>query len=275
VGVDGEHIAALHGTAGGTTSGGAVASQGIGPKQGEKHPTGALTLAANEPLQVNDMPRFMGRLQRLCRAARRDLACCGVGVGVVSGTGELVNVVASSRTSAWVEELQFSLGQGPSLAAFAALRPVFVPNLMEAATTMWPEYAPAAHGKGVRAVFAFPLQVGVAWLGTLDVYQAECGALSARAQDRAFTFANLATQMILDAHDDSRETTSISVGEATSYHLYQANGIVMTQFGIGAAEAMSRIRAHAYAHERPLDDVAADIVGRTLILDVATPDSHE
>ena len=124
---------------------------------------------------------------------------------MVSGTGELLNVVGSSRTCFWVEELQFSLGEGPSLAAFAARRPVFVPNLMEAATTMWPEYAPAAHGEGLRAVFAFPLQVGAVWLGALDVYQAVPGALSARAEDRALTYANLATQMLLDAHEDTRE----------------------------------------------------------------------
>ena len=45
----------------------------------------------------------------------------------------------------------------------------------------------------------------MAWLGALDVYQAEPGELSARAQDRALTYANLATQMILDAHEDTRE----------------------------------------------------------------------
>ena len=127
-------------------------------RQAMRGPAGALRLAADEPLQVNDLPRVMGRLQRLCRAARRDLSCCGVGIGVVSETGELVNVVGSSRTCFWVEELQFGLGEGPSLAAFASRRPVFVPNLMEAATTMWPEYAPAAHGEGLRAVFAFPLR---------------------------------------------------------------------------------------------------------------------
>ena len=126
----------------------------------------------------------------------------------------------------------------------------------------------------MRAVFAFPLQVGVARLGALDVYQAEPGALSARALVRALTYANLALQMVLDAHDDARETASILVGEATSYDVYQAHGIVMAQLGIGAAEALSRMRAHAYANERPLKDVAADIIGRTLTFEVATPDSH-
>jgi hypothetical protein len=215
----------------------------------------------------------MGRLQRLCRAARRDLSCCGVGVSVVSGTGELVDAVASSRTTAWVEELQFSLGEGPSLAALAARRPVFVPNLIDAAATMWPEYGPAAHDRGVRAVFAFPLQVGVAQLGALDVYRAESGALSGRDQVRALAYATLATQMIVDEHD-ARETAGILVGEATSHDVGRAQGIVMTQFGIGAAEALSRMRAHAAAHERPLKDVAVDIIGRTLTLEPATPDSH-
>ena len=179
--VNGDHVSALH---------------------------GPLSLAADEPLQVNDLPRVMGRLQRLCRAARRDLSCCGVGISVMSASGELVNSAGSSGTCAWVEELQFSLGEGPSLAAFAARRPVLVPNLIEAATTMWPEYGPAAHSKGLRAVFAFPLQVGMAPLGALDVYQAEPGALSARAQDRALTYADLAAQMIFDAHGDTLETAA-------------------------------------------------------------------
>ena len=123
----------------------------------------------------------------------------------MSGTGEPLNFVGSSRTCVWVEELQFSLGEGPSLAAFAARRPVLVPNLIEAAETMWLEYGPAAHGKGLRAAFAFPLQVGDAQLGALNVYQAESGALSARTQDRALTYADLAAQMIVDAHEDTRE----------------------------------------------------------------------
>ena len=227
--VNGDHVSALHGagdttagdaTAGGTTgaktSGVRVARQGVRATPTDDGPAGALNLAADEPLQVNDLPRVMGRLQRLCRAARRDLSCCGVGISVVSGTGELVNFVGSSRTCVWVEELQFSLGEGPSLAAFAARRPVFVPNLIEAATTMWPEYAPAAHGEGLRAVFAFPLQVGVAWLGALNVYQAEPGALSARAQDRALTYADLAAQMIVDAHEDTREMAAPDVTRGQS-----------------------------------------------------------
>ena len=93
------------------------------------------------------------------------------------------------------------MGEGPCLAAFASRRPVLVPNLSEAATTTWPGYGPAAHDHGVRAVFAFPLQVGAARLGALDVYRDQPGALSAWALSRALTYADVAMQTVLDAQE--------------------------------------------------------------------------
>ena len=47
----------------------------------------------------------------------------------------------------------------------------------------------------------------------------------------------------------------------------------MTQLGLGAAEALSRMRAHAYAHDRRLTDVAEDIIGRRLTLEPDEPGS--
>jgi hypothetical protein len=38
--------------------------------------------------------------------------------------------------------------------------------------------------------------------------------------------------------------------------------MVMVQLGVSLAEAMVRMRAHAYAENRQLHDVAADIVAR-------------
>jgi AmiR/NasT family two-component response regulator len=48
--------------------------------------------------------------------------------------------------------------------------------------------------------------------------------------------------------------------------LYQAQGMLSLQLGVDLAEAMIRLRAHAYAHNRPLIDVARDIVERRLDL---------
>ena len=237
------------------------------------HTNEVLTLVADEPAKDDDMPALMGRLQRLCRAARRDLAASGVGVSIVSEAGGLLTAAASSPDSARVEELQFTMGEGPCLAAFASRRPLLVPNLSEAATTTWPGYGPAAHNHGVRAVFAFPLQIGAAPLGALDVYRDEPGALSAWALSRALTYADVAMQTVLDAQETvgGGGDSLWSDGNDAHFEVYQAQGMVMIQLGVDPAQALSRIRAHAYANNSRLGQVAQDIIGRRLTLEPDRP----
>jgi len=237
------------------------------------HTDEVLTLVADEPAEVDDMPALVGRLQRLCRAAQRDLPASGVGVSMVSEAGGLLTAAASSPDSARVEELQFTMGEGPCLSAFASRRPVLVPDLSQAATTTWPGYGPAAHDHGVRAVFAFPLQIGAARIGALDVYRNEPGALSSWALSRALTYADVAMQTVLEeqeavAGDGDPLWTD---GDHTQFEVYQAQGMVMIQLGVDATEALSRIRAYAYANDLRLDQVAEDIIGRRLSLEPDHP----
>ncbi|HEX9515159.1 MAG TPA: ANTAR domain-containing protein [Streptosporangiaceae bacterium] len=46
----------------------------------------------------------------------------------------------------------------------------------------------------------------------------------------------------------------------------QAAGMLTEQLGTRLAEALLRLRAYAYAHDRGLSDVAGDIVARRLYL---------
>jgi hypothetical protein len=225
-------------------------------------------LVAQEPAESEDAPGLVGALQRLCRAARRDLPASGVGVSVVSESGELITAAASSAASALAEELQVTMGEGPGLAAVASRRPVLVPDLSREALTTWPGYAPSALDRGVRAVFAFPLQVGAARLGALAVYRDEPGPLSPWALSRALTYADLAMDTILDAQAAAAPLASALADlDDTRFEVYQAQGMVMIQLGTGPAEALSRMRAHAYARELTLSRVADDIVSRRLMLE--------
>ena len=45
----------------------------------------------------------------------------------------------------------------------------------------------------------------------------------------------------------------------------------MVQLGVSLAEAMARIRAHAYAGARRLSEVAVDIVAGRLVLEADEP----
>lgn len=61
--------------------------------------------------------------------------------------------------------------------------------------------------------------------------------------------------------------------EAPGYRaeVFQAQGMVMVQLAVSLAEALLRIRAHAYPEERPVADVARDVVNRTLRFDRDQP----
>ncbi len=57
--------------------------------------------------------------------------------------------------------------------------------------------------------------------------------------------------------------------DAVAHHaeLLQAQGMVTAQLGVPIGEALVLLRAHAYAHDRPLGDVARDAVAGRLRID--------
>lgn len=228
-------------------------------------------LIRQETATGGDQPARAGWLQRVCRAVARDLPAMGVGVSILSTGREPVPVAASSEASVRVEELQFVLGEGPCIDAYASRSPVLVPDISLAAATMWPAYAPAAHGHGVRAVFAFPLQAGAARLGALDVYRDHAGSMSPATLSRALTFADVVMHELLDPGEhDGRSPHLVDLVDDMDDHrfeVYQAQGMVMAQLDVSAQQALMRLRAYAFVHEQRAIDVARDILAGKLVLE--------
>jgi hypothetical protein len=46
--------------------------------------------------------------------------------------------------------------------------------------------------------------------------------------------------------------------------VYQATGMIMAQLDVPAETALSRLRAHAFVHDRTIDEIARDVVARRL-----------
>jgi hypothetical protein len=226
-----------------------------------------------EAVDPGDKPDVGGWLQRLCRVASRTLPSAGVGISVMSASGEPATVAASDAQSTTVEDLQFTLGEGPCIDAYSTGRPVFAADLSGAARFRWPGYAPAAQEHGVQAAFSFPLQIGEARLGALDVYRLQPGAPSADTIVQALTLADVAMTGLLNAQQRSNQadgTPALDDALDNRFELYQAQGMVAVQLGIPLDEAMIRIRAHAYAQNRALGDVADDIIAGKLTLQTDT-----
>lgn len=226
------------------------------------------SLVAQEPIGADDRSPLAGWLHRMCRVAARELEAWGVGLSIMSAEGGATVVASSGPSIEVVEQLQFTLGEGPCRDAFAFGGPVLVSDLPAAARSRWPGYGPAAEGHGVRAVFAFPLQVGAARLGALDVYRDQVGPLPDHSITRALEYAEAAMTSLVQAQDhvDPSDPDHPVFGEALDdrVELYHAQGMVKVQLGVSLAEAMIRLRAYAYAQDRPLHEVAADVVARRL-----------
>ena len=221
-------------------------------------------LIDDEPITHETPPGMAGRLHRLCSALASDLHAEGVGVSLLTedraGGG---TAAASNPVGQRLDDLQFSLVEGPCLDAYETRRPVLEPDLAGAGCRRWPVYGPAASEQGLRAVFAFPLQVGAARLGALDVFCLEPGSLSARGVSQTVTFADIAVTVLLDAQAAATGGESADGLDdilANRVEVYQAQGMTMLDLDVSLEAALARLRAYAYAHDRHLGDVARDIV---------------
>jgi hypothetical protein len=209
----------------------------------------------------------MQALERLCVGSVDHLSASGAGVSVVTGSGTREIIFATNEVSAQIEELQVSLGEGPCIDAWSSRLPVIEEDLSRTSPERWPVFAPAARAAGAAAVFAMPLQVGMSRVGALDLYRDEPGGLSAADLTDAVRLGDAVTQVLLrlEAYDGGVEAAEIS--PTLSAEIYQAAGMVTVQLEVDIPEALARLRAHAYAEERPLWEVARDVVARRLRLE--------
>lgn len=131
---------------------------------------------------------------------------------------------------------------------------------------------PGGPGRGAGNV-CLPLQLGAIRLGVLDLYRDAPGPLSPDAITDALTAADIVCLALLGRIDDQNqhpddlaaEWADRSVLDRAEVH--QATGMVMARLGITADEALSRLRAFAFAEGMLLSTVAADVVARRLRLD--------
>ncbi len=107
----------------------------------------------------------------ICEACSELLPVSGAAISIIDERQIRGTVCASDSVMTAIEELQFSTGVGPCVDTFIDGRPVLVPDLAQVVNTRWPAFSIDAVQAGVRAIFAFPLQIGAIRLGALDLYR--------------------------------------------------------------------------------------------------------
>ena len=207
---------------------------------------------------------------RLCEVCRDVTTMTGAGIMLMSGDLPLGSACTTSPVSALIQDLQYTLGEGPSVDAYQLDRPVLEPDLAEPLVARWLAFAAPAIEAGVRAVFGFPMVVGEVRLGALNLYSDRPGPMSDDQYADALVMAELAGEAVLAMQAGGSAgvlSADFEHGSDFQYVVHQAAGMVSVQLDISVTQALVRMRAHAFAERRLVADVARDVVARNLRFD--------
>lgn len=210
---------------------------------------------------------------RVCEAGVEVLPVDGAAITMMSDVDRQEPVCASDELAGRIDELQFTLGEGPCMQAFTSGRPVLITDLREGVDRRWPVFSLHAQRTGARGLYVFPLQLGATKVGVMDLYSLAPGNLELRELSAALRVADAALRTLLDrrrgnAGEEPSGWADIPLHRA---EVHQATGMILAQVGVSAEEALAMLRAYAFANERPIDEVACDVVARRIRFTGGTP----
>ena len=217
----------------------------------------------------------MEAADRLCEACVPLLDCDAAAISLVFDGTNSGTLGSSDAPARMYDELQFILGEGPCLESVARRAPVLVLDLAAREDRRWPLYGPAMLDLKVRGVHAIPVVVAGEYVGALDLFRSRPGPLDGEQFSGAIAAAELASIPLLDLLDadmqaavgDPESNAWAELNTLSRAEVSQATGMLVAQLEIEPAEALVRLRAHAYASGRSATEVARDIVGLRLRLE--------
>lgn len=225
-------------------------------------------------------------LDGVCTAFVADLPVDGMAISVMTEIDVRETAGVSDSVVEQVEDEQFRLGVGPCYDAFASHRPVLVADVRDVGDDRWPPFSAVIAGGPLRALYAFPLQLGADVVGVVDVYRFRPGVPSVEDIAHLLGATDLVALALLDPDAPVLSAQHLELGEHADgdigvgdyrtilgdgslwgrAEIHQATGILV---GLGtgtASQALARMRAYAYAHDRTLLDTASEIVSGVLRL---------
>jgi hypothetical protein len=167
----------------------------------------------------------------LCEACADVSMMSGVAMMVMAGEMP-AGLCTTDGLSALIEELQYTLGEGPCVDAYRDDRPVLEPDLANPVIPRWPAFTPAAVAAGALAVFGFPLHTGVVHVGALNLYRDRPGPLTEDQHADVFVLADVTTLAVLAMQAPAPESglgDDIEAGVNLRLIVHEAAGILSAQ----------------------------------------------
>jgi hypothetical protein len=217
---------------------------------------------------------------RLARACVQVLPVSGAGISALAHPDLRLPIGASDDVAGYVERLQFTYGEGPCLHAYATGRPQLI------SATELQEHWPELHRDFTaitpfRAAASLPLFDGSARIGALDLYLTAPAGLDPAGLDDALVIARCVSTALIAArvytaaaqHADPLVPPrgGFTAPMAQRAEVWKAMGLINVHLQLTTPDALALLRAHAYATDCLVDDLAHAIITRKIPLDDLRP----
>ncbi|MEH1057432.1 GAF and ANTAR domain-containing protein [Micromonospora sp. CPCC 206171] len=208
-------------------------------------------------IATDDFDEALARLVRIARDAVPDVTWCGF---TALRAGEPAGVAASDADLAELDDLRHG-PESPAMSAIGRREMTVAQDL--AVEDRWPGWTARARGLGVRGVISAPVDVDEQAIGVINLYTDSAGTFTTRHQLTAMLLAEHAGLLLAAVRDRVKQAER--AGELDESLLEkgvvgQAVGVIMTQRGCPAPEALDVLRNAASSLDIPLREVAERLV---------------
>ncbi|MGD9959407.1 ANTAR domain-containing protein [Nocardioides sp.] len=201
---------------------------------------------------------------RLCHACRNLAGADSAAITLDYLSANRVTLCATDETASRLEDLQDVVGEGPGRTAAETGR-VEVCPLPWPGRERWAMFAEAAEKVVDQTVIhAVPIQPGDSVLGVLTLYLLRPAPAELLLDERTLLTMAAATGAALARDPGVFQDDLLSGPWSSRARIHQATGMVIAQLGLNSDDALAVLRAHAYAGETTLTDIAEEVVSRRL-----------
>ena len=174
-------------------------------------------------------------------------------------------IVASAEFVRAVDDIQYGLGQGPSITA--AAEGITVRSGSLETDPQWPEFGPKVGRMGVHSVLSLPLITAGGVLGAMNVYARRPDAFDARAAELGELFAVPAAVSVQNARalsSAARLTEQLEMALSNRSMIDQAIGVLISRSGCTGAQGYDKLRSMSQSEHKKVAVVAEAMVGEAM-----------
>ncbi|MBT2568194.1 GAF and ANTAR domain-containing protein [Arthrobacter sp. ISL-85] len=184
----------------------------------------------------------------------------GAGASILNPGGRLESIGATGPMVLRADQLQYQLGQGPCLSAWAEQSAIIIQDTEQ--ETRWPQWTTAVEDFPLRSVLSAPLTTEGRRIGALKVYSRNRMAFNDHSVfliERLATPAAIMLNMAWAREARKRLVAELMEAMATRDMISRAEGVLIERMNITSREAFNIMLSASRAEGKPLRVVAREI----------------